>query len=67
MVSLALAGAGLGFISNTQGDPKPLGTIAAFAPETLGVPLIVAAVAILLQAGRIRDRLAYGSLVGLGS
>ncbi len=66
VVSLALAGAGLGFISNTQGDPKPLGTIAAFAPETLGVPLIVAAVAILLQAGRIRDRLAYGSLVGFG-
>jgi hypothetical protein len=65
-VSLALAGAGLAFIANTQGDPTPMGAIAAFAPETLGVPFLVTAVAILLQAGRIRERLAYGLLLGFG-
>ena len=65
-VSLALAGAGLAFIANTQGDLKPLGTIAAFAPETLGIPILVAAVAILLQTGRIRERLGYGLLLGFG-
>ncbi len=65
VVTLALAGAGLGIISylldRSENDAHEF-----FKPETLGVPLLVAALAILLQAGRIRERLAYGLLLGFG-
>jgi len=63
-VTLALAGAGLGIISNV--DRSVNDAHHYFMPETLGVPLLVAALAILLQAGRIRERLAYGLLLGFG-
>ena len=66
-VTLALAGAGLGIISNTDTllGSRP-GAFEAFAPERLGTPLLVAALAILLQAGRIREPLGYGLLLGFG-
>ena len=63
-VTLALAGAGLGIISNLSRSVNDAHDY--FKPETLGVPLLVAALAILLQAGRIRERLAYGLLLGFG-
>jgi hypothetical protein len=64
VVTLALAGAGLGIVSNVGRSPDDAHRY--FMPETLGVPLFVAALAILLQAGRIRERLAYGLLLGFG-
>ena len=39
----------------------------AYAPETLGVPLLVAVVAVVLLVGRIREGLAYGLLLGFGT
>jgi hypothetical protein len=65
VVTLALAGAGLGIITNFQHGHEA-GAFRAFAPETLGIPLLAAVGAVLLQAGRIRERLAYGWLLGLG-
>ena len=64
-VTLSLAGAGLGIIANTQYGPEE-GALTAFGPKTLGAPLLVAAAAVLLQAGRIREQLAYGLLLGFG-
>jgi hypothetical protein len=64
VVTLALAGAGLGLVSNVSRGEND--AHAYFTPETLGVPLLVAALAILLQAGRIRERLADGALLGFG-
>jgi TIR domain len=64
-VTLSLVGAGLGIISNTVERTEELAR-EAFAPEMLGIPLLAATIAILLQAGRLRERLAYGLLLGFG-
>lgn len=65
VVTLALAGAGVGVIANFQ-HGNEVGAFRAFAPMTVGVPVLAAACAVLLQAGRVRERLAYGWLLGLG-
>jgi TIR domain-containing protein len=65
-VALALAGATLGLAANALPRDEPLGSLAAYAPETLGVPVLVAVTAVLLQAGRISARLGYGVLLGFG-
>jgi len=66
---LALAGAGVGLVANAlshiEGEPA-MGTLAILAPETIGVPVLTAAVAILLAVGRIREQIAYGLLLGFG-
>ena len=64
-VTLSLAGAALGIVANTQYGSAD-GPSTAFAPETLETWLLVAAAAVLLQAGRIREQLAYGLLLGFG-
>jgi hypothetical protein len=65
----ALAGAGIGLIANgfphVVGEPA-MGRLAILAPETIGVPILVAAVAILLVLGRIHEQLAHGLLLGFG-
>ena len=63
--TLALAGAAVSIVAYTLDTSRPDATI-VFAPEMLGIPLLVAAVGILLQAGRIREQLAYGMLLGFG-
>jgi len=65
-VALALAGATLGFAANALPRDEALGSLAGYAPETLGVPVLVAVTAVLLQAGRIGARLGYGVLLGFG-
>ncbi len=66
---LALTGAGIGFIANgfshLEGEPA-MGKLAILAPETIGVQVLVAAVAILLGLGRIREQIAHGLLLGFG-
>ncbi len=66
---VALAGAGIGLLANgfshLVGQPA-MGKLAIIAPETIGVPVLVAAVAILLGLGRIREPLAHGLLLGFG-
>ena len=66
VVTLALAGAALGLFANGFPGNEPIGSLAAYAPETLGVPVLVAVAAVLLQAGRLPERLAYGALLGFG-
>jgi TIR domain len=67
VLTLALVGAVLGLFANILPRGNPIGTLAGSAPETLGVPLVVAAVAVLLLVGRIREGLAAGLLVGFGT
>jgi hypothetical protein len=66
---VALAGAGIGFIANgfshLEGEPA-IGKLAILAPETIGVQVLVAAVAILLRLGRIREQIGHGLLLGFG-
>jgi CHAT domain len=65
----ALGGAGLALLANAFTHIKgqeTIGTLAAYVPETVGVPLVVAAVALLLGLGRIREQLGYGLLLGFG-
>ena len=66
---VALVGAGVGLLANAfshvQTEPA-IGTLAGYAPETIGVPLLTAAVAVLLAFGRIREQFAYGLLLGFG-
>jgi hypothetical protein len=66
---IALVGAGVGLVANAfshiQGQPA-IGTLAAYTPETIGVPLLAAGVALLLAFGRIREQFAYGLLLGFG-
>jgi CHAT domain len=66
---MALGGAGLALLANTFTHIKGLeaiGTLAAYAPETIGVPVVVAGVGLLLALGRIREQFAYGLLLGFG-
>ena len=69
VILLALGGAGIGLVANAlshlEGEPA-IGTLAILAPETIGVPVLTAAVAILFAAGRIREQIAYGLLLGFG-
>ena len=65
--TLALAGAVVGLVANALPRGEPIGKLASLAPETLGIPFLVALVAILLLVGRIRERLAYGLLLGFGT
>ena len=66
---VSLAGAGIGLIANAfphlVGQPA-MGKLAILAPETVGVQILIAAVAILLVLGRIREQLAQGLLLGFG-
>jgi hypothetical protein len=66
---IALVGAGVGLIANAfshiQGQ-SAIGTLAAYTPETIGVPVLSAGVALLLAFGRIREQFAYGLLLGFG-
>ncbi|MGH7130173.1 MAG: hypothetical protein ACREIV_16510, partial [Planctomycetaceae bacterium] len=65
----ALAGAGIGLIANgfshLVGEPA-MGKLAILAPETIGVQVLIATVAILLGLGRIREQYAHGLLLGFG-
>jgi TIR domain len=65
-VTLALAGAALGLAANLLPRDEPIGSLAGAAPETIGVPVLVTVTAVLLQAGRISERLGYGALLGFG-
>jgi CHAT domain len=65
-VALALTGAVVGLAANALPTNAPIVENPGLAPETLGVPLLVAVVAILLQLGRVRDGLAYGLFLGFG-
>lgn len=66
---LALIGSGLALLANAfthiQGQ-ETIGTLAAYTPETIGVPVVAACVALLLALGRIREQFAYGLLLGFG-
>jgi hypothetical protein len=66
---IALVGAGVGLVANAfshvQTEPA-IGTLAGYVPETIGVPVLTAAVALLLAFGRIREQMAYGLLLGFG-
>ena len=66
---LAFVGAAVGLVANAsthiEGEPR-IGGLAAYASETIGVPILVGLVALLLVTGRVRERLAYGMLLSFG-